>query len=174
MGRIVKPAHGPEWYIQNKLKDFLRAREWLVEQTHGNLYQKGFPDLYVKHKRHGHRWIDCKQPKKFSLTRDQRLKWPIWHDYGIGIWILTAADQSEYDKLFAPPNWKDFWKPSYGDIPDIDTLLQELKDEAAKEEAELAMPRNVVRDGLRHSGRRAYGSDRSRWQQGSSSVHRRR
>ncbi len=25
-----------------------------------------------------------------------------------------------------PPNWRDYWKPSWGDVPDIDGLLDEL------------------------------------------------
>src|SRR5690242_9889197 len=100
MGQIRRPAHGPEWYIQQDLMAFLRAREWLVERTHGNLYQTGFPDLYVAHLKWGQRWIDCKQPKKYKFTRDQKRKWPLWDQMGIGIWILTAATQEEYDKLF--------------------------------------------------------------------------
>ena len=36
----------------------------MVEHTHGNLYQTGFPDLFVAHEKWGTRWIDCKQPKK--------------------------------------------------------------------------------------------------------------
>ena len=33
---------------------------------------------------------------------------------GIGIWILTAATQDEYDKLFKLPNWRAYWKESWG------------------------------------------------------------
>jgi hypothetical protein len=50
----------------------------------------------------------------------------VWEAFGIGIWILTAATQAEYDKLFAPPNWCDYWKASWGQVPDIDALLDEL------------------------------------------------
>lgn len=124
-GRIRKPAHGPEWYIQRDLKEFLRARQWQVEQTHGNLFQTGFPDLYVAHLKWGQRWIDCKNPAAYSFTPAQRQKWPVWDSFGIGIWILTAASQEEYDKLFGPPNWRDYWKPFYGPI-DIDELLRQL------------------------------------------------
>ena len=101
MARICKPVHGPEWHIQKDVIRFLEARGWNVEHTHGNLYQTGFPDLYAAHKKWGTRWIDCKQPKKYSFTRAQKQKWPVWEAYGIGIWILTAATQAEYDKLFA-------------------------------------------------------------------------
>jgi len=129
MGRIKRPKHGPEWFIQRDLKKFLKIRGWLVEQTHGNLFQDGFPDLFIAHPRYGVRWIDCKVPGRYEFTRAQRQKWPIWDSYGIGIWILTAATQEEYDKLFAPPNWKDYWKDKYG-VPDIEELLRELDAEA--------------------------------------------
>ena len=48
--------------------------------------------------------------------------------YGIGIWILTAATQAEYDKLFGPPNWRatarQVWKVPT--LAEIDTMLDEL------------------------------------------------
>ena len=126
MGRIKKHKHGPEWYIQRDLKQFLRERNWLVEQTHGNRFQTGFPDLYIFRRDVGERWIDCKNPGSYTFTRDQKRKWPVWAEFGIGIWIITAATQEEYDKLFRPPNWKEYWKASWGDLPDIDALLAEL------------------------------------------------
>jgi len=126
MGRIRRPSHGPEWYIQQALIGFLTARGWHVEHTHGNLYQTGFPDLYAMHEKWGARWIDCKQPKKYTFTKAQRQKWPLWAAKGTGIWILTAASQEEYDKLFGPPNWRAYWKESWGQVPDIDALLDEL------------------------------------------------
>ena len=104
--RIKRPVHGPEWFIQKDVIKFLEARGWHVEHTHGNLYQTGFPDLFAAHKKWGTRWIDCKQPKKYSFTKAQKQKWPLWESYRIGIWILTAATQAEYDKLFGPPNWR--------------------------------------------------------------------
>ncbi|MEN6367659.1 MAG: hypothetical protein ABFC88_12665 [Thermoguttaceae bacterium] len=133
MGRIKRPKHGPEWYIQRDLIAFLKARGWRVERTHGNLYQTGFPDLYVMHKKWGTRWIDCKQPKKYSFTKAQRIKWPLWEEMGVPIWILTAATQEEYDKLIGPPNWRHYWKASWGNIPtlaDIDAMLDELDRES--------------------------------------------
>lgn len=92
---------------------------------HGNLYQVGIPDLYCHHPRWGARWIDVKQPKRYSFTKAQRQKWPVWDRFKIGIWILTAATQEEYDKLFRPPNWRDYWKRSWK-TPDIDALLDSL------------------------------------------------
>lgn len=133
MGSLRKPRHGPEWYIRRDLIAFLKARGWYIEITHGSLYQTGFPDLYAMHEKWGQRWIDCKQPKHYSFTKAQKIKWPLWEAKGTPIWILTAATQEEYDKLFGAPNWRDYWKPSWGSIPtlaEIDALLDELDREA--------------------------------------------
>lgn len=127
MRKIRQAKHGPEWYIQRDVITMLDARGWLVEHTHGNLYQTGFPDLFVAHTKWGQRWIDCKQPKRYTFTKAQKLKWPRWESKGVGIWIMTAATQEQYDVLFAPPNWRDYWKASWGDIPDIDKLLAEMQ-----------------------------------------------
>jgi hypothetical protein len=127
--RIRRPRHGPEWHIQRKLTGFLEARGWLVEVMQGNAFQKGVPDLFLHHPRWGYRWVDCKNPGQYSFTRDQKRKWPVWDSFGVGIWILTAANQDEYNKLFAPPNWKEYWKDSWGKIPtleDIDRMLDEI------------------------------------------------
>jgi hypothetical protein len=127
--QIKKPIHGPEWHIQKDVIRYLASREWHVERMIGNAFQMGIPDLYAAHKKWGTRWIDVKQPKKYGFTRDQKRKWPIWESFGIGIWILTAANQEEYDKLFKAPNWRSYWKKSWGQVPtqaDIDRMLDEL------------------------------------------------
>jgi len=128
MGRIRRKKHGPEWYIQQDVTEYLEARGWLVEVMHGNAFQQGIPDLYIHHPKWGSRWVDCKQPKNYTFTRAQRRKWPIWDDFGVGIWILTAANQEQYDKLFGLPNWKDYWKDSWGlpTVEDIDRMLDEI------------------------------------------------
>ena len=128
MGNIIKPKHGKEWHIQKALIDFLKTRGWVVEVMHGNAFQRGIPDLYLFKKGFGERWVDVKHPKRYSFTKAQRIKWPAWDKAGIGIWILTAATQREYDKLFAPPNWLEYWKPSWA-MPteaEIDVLLDSL------------------------------------------------
>lgn len=128
--RIKRPEHGPEWFIQRDLKTYLEIEHWHVERMIGNAYQQGIPDLYCFHKKWGERWIDVKQPKKYSFTHAQKLKWPVWERAGIGIWILTAATQLEYDKLFQPPNWREFVKASWK-IPtaeEIDKLLSEIEE----------------------------------------------
>lgn len=118
----------PEKKIQSSLEKYMRARGWYVEHTHGNAFQRGFPDMYCIHIDHGQRWIDVKVPGRYSLTKAQRLKWPVWEANGASIWILTDASEEEYQKLFLPPNWREFWKASYGQIPDIDAILAQLND----------------------------------------------
>ncbi len=128
MGEIRKPKHGPEFYIQRDLIEYLKARGWLVERMIGNAFQLGIPDLFCYHPKWGYRWIDVKQPGRYSFTKAQKIKWPEWETYGVGIWIVTSADQEGYNKLFAPPNWREYWKASWGELPDIDALLDELED----------------------------------------------
>jgi len=131
MGDIIKPKHGPEWHIQQRLVQVLVDRGWLVEVMHGNAFQRGIPDLYLFERERGFRWVDVKNPKKYTFTKAQRIKWPIWDRAGLGIWILTGSTQSEYDKLFQPPNWKDYWKSSW-EMPteeELDAAIAALWDE---------------------------------------------
>jgi hypothetical protein len=123
----IRPKHGPEWYIQRDVTGFLRARGWWVERTHGNLYMKGFPDLYAAHPKFGQRWIDVKNPVAWEFTKAQCQKWPVWDRFKIGIWIIVAATEEEYDKLFKEPNWRDYWKPRYDEyLMDVNSLLAVL------------------------------------------------
>jgi len=127
MGTIRRPKHGPEWHIQQKLVAYLKARGWHVERMIGNAFQLGIPDLYVANPKWGTRWIDVKRPgKDYSFTKAQKRKWPVWEAFGVGIWILTGADQEDYDRLFKAPNWRDYWKESWGQVPDVHALLDEL------------------------------------------------
>jgi hypothetical protein len=96
-----------------------------VEVMHGNAFQQGIPDLFIFHPRFQQRWIDCKVEGRYSFTKAQRQKWPEWDSYGVGIWILTGPDQANYNKLFQPPNWRDYWKASYGKLS-IDDALDEI------------------------------------------------
>lgn len=129
MRRIKKPRHGPEWYIQRDLIQFLSERAWHVERMTGNMYQKGIPDLYCFHRKWGERWIDVKNDGRYSFTEDQKRKWPIWESAGIGIWILVAATEDEYRKLFKPPNFRDYWKPQWDKKFNLDAILAELREE---------------------------------------------
>jgi hypothetical protein len=127
MGTIRRPKHGGEWHIQQKLTAYLKAEGWHVERMIGNAFQTGVPDLYAAHPKWGTRWIDVKRPgKDYSFTKAQKRKWPVWEAFGIGIWILTGVDQENYDRLFKAPNWRDYWKESWGQVPDVHALLDEL------------------------------------------------
>jgi len=128
MRKIRQAAHGPEFKIQAALIKYLRARGWHVERIIGNALQMGLPDLFIAHPKWGIRWIDVKQPLKYSFTKAQKQKWPVLDAYGVGIWILTAADEEQYKKLFGKPNWRDYAKAGWK-IPtraDIDAMLDEL------------------------------------------------
>ena len=101
----------PEAKIQKALIEYLKIRDWVVMPTHGNMFQQGFPDLYVAHFINGSRWIEVKNPKAYSFTPAQRKFFPLISEAGkchyppVGIWILVAATDEEYAKLFQPPNW---------------------------------------------------------------------
>ena len=131
----IRSKYGPEYKIQRDVIKFLRARGWWVERMIGNAFQKGVPDLYIAHPEHGQRWIDIKNPVAYEYTKAQCQKWPVWDQYGIGIWIITGATEEEYDKLWKPPNWRLFWKPRYDEyLMNVDVLLDELM---TQEDAEL-------------------------------------
>jgi hypothetical protein len=118
----------PEVVIQRELVQLLRTRGWHVERMSADAFQNGIPDLYCYHRKWNARWVEVKRPTAYDFTRRQRQRFPIWQKAGIGIWILTAATQEEYDKLFKPPNWRRFWKPSFATptIADIDAMLDQI------------------------------------------------
>lgn len=96
---------GPERKIQDSILNFMRNLGWFILETHGNMYMSGFPDLYCTHYKYGIRWVEVKYPEKYSFTPAQMETFPLLSAHGTGIWILTAATQSEYAKLWHPPNW---------------------------------------------------------------------
>jgi len=126
--------HKLEAKTQREIVAFLRIRGWHVERMLANAYQMGIPDLYAFHKKWSERWIEVKRPDHYSFTKAQRLKWPEWERAGIPIWILTAATQEQYNLLFSPPNWRDFWKPSF-EPPDVDAMIDELVREHERAQA---------------------------------------
>lgn len=72
---------------------------------HGNAFQYGVPDILIGHIKHGQRFVEVKNPVKFSFTPAQITEFPLMHAHGIGIWILFSDDDSEIMKLFKPANW---------------------------------------------------------------------
>lgn len=126
---------GPEAIIQRKSIVYLRQRGWNVERMIGNALQKGIPDVYLMHPKHGTRWVDYKNPLDYEFTRAQRIKWPIWEAHGTGIWILTGWMDKDYDLLFQPPNWRKYWKSKYDEEQlELEQDLQELFDEFEAED----------------------------------------
>lgn len=107
----------PETILRNDGYKLLRTKGWWPETLFNNAFQKGIPDSFIFHREHGFRWIDWKISSNYSFTKAQRQKWPLWEAAGIGIWILTAATEDEYQKLFEPPNWRAYWKPSFDRKP---------------------------------------------------------
>lgn len=101
-----KQPDGPERQIQDNIKDALEAEGWYCKDTHGNIFQYGFPDLYVCHEKYGARWIEVKNPKGYVFTPAQLKTFPMFQANGVGVWVLT--DASERDKLFKAANWWQF------------------------------------------------------------------
>lgn len=149
---ITKPKHGPEYGIQEELREFLEVRGWMVERFANNALQMGIPDLYAHHPTWGGRWIDVKVEGRYSFTRAQKIKWPQWEKFNCGVWILVAASEAEYAKLMGPPNFRTYWKPSWDHQYDFEALYQDMYDEAANKAGPLALHPRRIRNG---SGRSA-------------------
>lgn len=96
---------GPEYYIQQAIIKKLTLLQWFVMETHGNMYQRGFPDLYATHKRYGHRWIEVKNSKSYQFTPAQLETFPKLVSHGAGVWVLVGDSDSEIAKLFQVCNW---------------------------------------------------------------------
>lgn len=103
--KIRNYKKGPERDIQDAILSYMRHRGWYVIETHGNMYQSGFPDLYCTHSQHGIRWIECKNPLAYSFTPAQIDTFPKLSANGTSIHILVAATDHEYRKLWHPANW---------------------------------------------------------------------
>ncbi len=103
---------GPEKAIQDAIIAYLKARDWAVIATHGNVFQMGLPDLYCAHYTLGQRWIEVKNPESYHFTPAQLETFPLLQSKGVGIWILCYADDYDYQKLFSPPQWHTFLNKS--------------------------------------------------------------
>lgn len=86
----------------------LRNLGWYCHETHGNLFQKGFPDIYACHIRYGPRWIEVKIEDKYSFTNAQLEEFPKMTAAGARIWILTGYAPEDLAKLFQPANWEKY------------------------------------------------------------------
>lgn len=102
----IRKHNRAEADIQEAIENKLRAMGWFVKSTHGNIYQFGFPDLYLGHASYGTRWLEVKNPAGYSFTKAQLETFPQMAAAGIGIWIATSVHQVP-DLLFKADN---FWQ----------------------------------------------------------------
>lgn len=100
----IKKKQRPEEKIQDAIIEKLLLLGWYVKSTHGSIYQAGFPDLYVGHKKYGARWCEVKNPDAYCFTPAQIENFHLMSAAGIGVWIATSVDQVP-DLFFKPPNW---------------------------------------------------------------------
>lgn len=98
----------PEAKIQKAIIEFMEARGWYCKVIPGNATISGMPDLYTFHPKYRQRWVECKNPEKYAFTKQQIINFPEMSKFGVGIWILTAATQEEYEKLWKQPNWHEY------------------------------------------------------------------
>ena len=101
----IKRNQSPESDIQKGIITYLTARHWFVREVHAGARHFGWPDLYCSHKHYGIRWIEVKLPdmKGSKFTKSQ-LKWfPQMIQGGSYIWILTAANDYNFNLLFNRP-----------------------------------------------------------------------
>ena len=97
----------PEAKIQESIVKMLKLYGWYTMETHGNMFQSGFPDIFACHSKYGQRWIEVKLPdmKGSKFTAAQLEHFPKLCANGSGVWILTGDTDHEYKKLFAKFNW---------------------------------------------------------------------
>jgi hypothetical protein len=99
-----KAGFGPERDLQTKVVAQLEAEGWFVLETHGSLYQHGFPDVYACKKGCGQRWIELKIDGAYKFTPGQLETFPRLMAEGVPIWIST--DKTDVRQIIeGPPNW---------------------------------------------------------------------
>ena len=104
-----KRGKGPEAIIQQAIINLLRQKGWYVKVMVGGTYMYGIPDLYATHCVYGPRWIEVKNPTRWSFTAAQKVEFPKLQRNGTKIWILVAATEAEYLKLFKEPNMNKYF-----------------------------------------------------------------
>ena len=109
----TRPKKGPEVIIQAAIVKKLTMMGYLVMETHGNLFQMGFPDLYITHFDTGGKWVEVKNPLAYDFTPAQRKYFPQLNAHGTPIWILTSDSDEEIKKLSRPQNWMYYLKGMY-------------------------------------------------------------
>lgn len=117
---------GPESKIQRGVINMLERRGYFVKVTHGSAFQSGFPDLRVTHLVNGPRWVEIKNPYAWVLTNAQLHDFPLMIANGDPIWVMTAATQFEYEKLFLPHNYHEFHDAGIRGYSNIYTYRDDL------------------------------------------------
>lgn len=110
MGLKFQSKEGPESKIQAAIVKKLTLLKWFVLETHGNMFQRGLPDIYATHRLYGARWIEVKNPESYSFTAAQVSTFPLLVANGAGVWILISDEDSEIKKLMKPCNWYQYFK----------------------------------------------------------------
>jgi hypothetical protein len=107
--KIARSKRGPEHIIQDDIICMLKNYNWFVKTLSSSQFQSGMPDLFACHTRYGIRLIEVKLPGMVGskFTSAQLEDFPKLTANGAGVWILTAATEEEYKKLFERFNW---WK----------------------------------------------------------------
>jgi len=97
----------PETDLQDDIVKMLIYKGWFCKETHGNMFQSGLPDIFVTHYKYGHRWVEVKMPTRKGdvFTPAQHETFPKLCANGSGVWVLVAATEKEYEKLFKGHNW---------------------------------------------------------------------
>ena len=107
--KIRNLKKGPEAPIQEAIVNKLKMLDWVVKETHGNMYQWGVPDIYAAHKKYGARWIEVKDPNRKGelFTPAQISFFSELMSVGVGVWVLTSDSDREIALLHQEMNW---WK----------------------------------------------------------------
>lgn len=103
-----KAGFGPERDLQDKVVEQLEKEGWFVLETHGSLYQHGFPDVYAC-KNGRQRWIELKIDGAYKFTPGQLETFPRLMAEGVPVWIST--DKTDVRKIIEErPNWVEYLK----------------------------------------------------------------
>ena len=106
--RPMRPRFGPrESVLVQQVRGALRVAGWtIVQKIHGSAYQAGLPDLFCFKPPARSQWVEVKKRRGSRLTGAQRARFAEWEAAGLGVWVLTSAE--DVAKLDGPANWRDF------------------------------------------------------------------
>lgn len=91
--------NGPEGVIQDNIIRALSKDSWIVLESHGNLYQRGWPDLMATHRNWGVKLIEVKNPTAYEFTVAQQEIFPKLIANGAPVFVLTGHTGQELRKL---------------------------------------------------------------------------